>query len=273
MGAHKIAARQIASALKNEHAHIGERSTPDGALRGLYATKAFHPGDFVASFHGKLITKTEHFALHETDRPLFDRVNEYAASTPDGDRIYPPDLDVMGAHLINHSCGPNAKFGRVEQGALLVRATRPIDIDEEITIHYGWIGVKSAVEKKWHPCACQAPFCAGFIELKIEYIDYEDGTGGPYLPPVEVENRFRTDIANDTDENEEALYNYMSHSHDAVAYAQMVAGIDPDAFFDKLRDAALAAVKATRTLTTKPSARRLAEIIHRYNLLPERSRP
>jgi hypothetical protein len=261
------ARKSLLSALKNADVHIGERITPSGALRGLYAARAFKTGDFVASFHGNIITRKELVGLGETNRPLFDRINEYAAATPDHRHIYPIDLDAKGAHLINHSCGPNAKFDLLEHGALLVRALRPIASGDEVTIHYGWVGVKAAMEKSWHPCSCRTPYCTGNIELKIEFLDYDDGTCGPYLPPEEVKKRFLADIINDTDVNEDVLYGYMENSFSMIHGAQSIAEINRDAFFNKLRDgAAEAIVEAGNNYPKAASARRIVQLTKRYDI-------
>jgi len=261
--------KQIDAALRNEGVRIGERPTPQGALRGVYAAKAFAPGDYVASFHGKIISRAQLFELNSTDKALFEFANEYAAMTPAGDHIYPLDVHALGGHLINHSCGPNATFKQVERGALMIRAVRPIAIDEEITIHYGWLGVKTAMEKRApHPCACQAPFCTGTIELHLELVEeLIDGeqTVGTRLPPEEVRRRLLADIANDTSENEEALYGYLENGLTMFHGADVAEAMDPKAFFHRLQDAAAEAIQAAKGLPTK-SDRRIAQIARRYEV-------
>lgn len=261
---------QTAAALRNEHVRIGERTLDDGTrLRGLYAGKNFAPGEQVASYHGRVFSREEFFALHDADPGLYERVSEYGVEAPTGHQ-YQPDTDVVGAHLTNHSCGPNTKWGDFERGARLIEATKPIATGEEITIHYGWVGLKSAMEKRWHTCACTAPYCTKTIELKLEYIEEKssDGSlqGGPFLPPEEVTNRFIADIVNDTNVNETVLHGYAQNSASLYKGAQIITGIDNLAFFEKLRDAARIAIRDAASLPMNTSSRRIAQIVHRYEL-------
>jgi SET domain-containing protein len=168
------ARNQIGSALRN--AHVCIRQT--GAGRGIYATRAFATGECVASYHGRIIDRAELVSLHGSDRVQYDLINEYAVATPSGGHLYPNDLDALGAHLINHSCGPNARWAEYERGVLLVRATRPIAAGDEITVHYGWLGIKAAMEDRRHTCVCKAPYCTGTVEL--------DGAWGGRRSPVSV---------------------------------------------------------------------------------------
>ena len=268
------AKKQIAAALANEDVRIGERETPEGKLRGLYAKRAFKAGDYVASFHGKVITRERLFELHKEDRALFDRVNEYAVLSTELDgHLYPEDVNAVGAHLINHACGPNAEFAEVEHGAMLVRAIKPIAEGEELTIHYGWTGVKAAFEKKRHACACGAPFCCGTVELAIEILEEDDGQGGvmagPFLPPEEVRKRFFADICNDTDKNESLLWKYAKNSTSMLYGAKVMQPIDPIMFGLKLRAGAEVAIRAARMAKADGramSARRMRAIEERYDV-------
>jgi SET domain-containing protein len=167
------ARNQIASALRNAHVRIGQT----GAGRGIYATRDFAIGECVASYHGRVIAREELAALHGSDRAQYDLVNEYAVATPSGGHLYPEDLNAIGAHLINHSCGPNAQWGEYERGALLVRATRPIAAGDEITVHYGWLGIKAAIEDRRHVCVCKAPYCTGTVELHVEWWKHDGEEG------------------------------------------------------------------------------------------------
>ncbi len=263
--------KQIVSALKNEHVRIGERELPGGArLRGLYATKDFAFGDYVAAFHGRVISREQLMTLHGTDRALFETISEYAVwSKSENGHLYPEDVGRLGAHLINHSCGPNAAWGQFERGALLVRAVKPIAAGEELTVFYGWLGVKAAIENNRHPCACGATFCAGTVELYVEFNDNGDGTGGPYLSPEEVSKRLLADIMNDTDEHEGLLLRYARESLNMIHGAEELAPLDLAAFGDKLQEGARAAVWAARRLQAHgrvPSEHRLRKIVRDHDV-------
>jgi hypothetical protein len=230
---------RVASAIRNDRVRLGDRA---GMGRGLYATQAFAAGEPVASYHGRVIARDALFALRGSDRALFERVNEYAVATPSGGHLFQDDASAVGAHLINHSCGPNAEWAEWERGALVVRATRPIAEGEEITIHYGWVGMKAAMEKSWHACLCTAPCCTGTIELRLEWQEFGDGTGGPFLPPQEVTRRFLADIVNGVDDHERLLVRYGKDSMSMMAGATIFTQIDAGAFLDKLDAGARKAV-------------------------------
>jgi hypothetical protein len=263
---------QIASALKNEHVRIGQRQLQDGShLRGIYATRSFAPGDYVASFHGRVISRAELVKLHQTDRPLFEKINEYAVWYEPKGHLFPEDIDQMGAHLINHACAPNARWAHVEQQAMLVVAEKPITEGQEVTVHYGWMGIKAAYEGRQHPCACGVQFCVGTVELNVEMIDHGDGTKGPYLSPKEVGRRLLVDIVHGTDDNERLVHRYGRSATDMIvgAGAYVVAKVDPDAFFAKLQEGARAAVSVARLWQQAKgpvSERRLAAIARAYKV-------
>jgi len=257
--------KHITRALRHEGIRIGERQLPSGeSMRGLYATRDFKPGDFVAAYLGKTIDRTALFALHATDRARFEFINEYAALLPSTNaHLYPEKLDAIGAHLINHSCRPNARWGRVEYSALLVRATRPIAAGEEITIHYGWLGLKAAIDKSQHPCRCDAPYCAGTIELMVEWIENPDNTAGPRISHEEIRNRMLADLVNDTDEHEALLIRYADEALNSVSGIVEAAPFDAPAFYDKLCRGAEAAMAEART-REGISGRRLRQLTDRY---------
>jgi len=257
---------QVASALRNEHVRIGQRP---GVGRSAFATRAFSPGEYVASYQGRLITRSDLFALRGSDRALFERINEYAVGTPSGDHLYAEDVEVPGAHLINHSCAPNSRWAEYQRGAMLVRAVRPIAEGEEITIHYGWVGLKAALEKSWHACMCEAPFCTGTIELRVEWVNESETEGGPFLPKEEITRRLLADIMNGTDEHEAVVFRYARGSLEMAPSATVLSPLDPDIFWEKVRECAHAAVReAVRAPTAgkRPCERRLRRIAATYGV-------
>jgi hypothetical protein len=258
------ARNRLVSALRNEHVRVAHRP---GVGRGLFAKRGFVPGDYVASYQGRVIRRAEVFALTQSDVARFERISEYAIATPSGDHLF-EDSEAPGAHLINHSCGPNTIWAGFERGAMLVRATRAIADGEEITIHYGWTGTKAAKEKSWHVCACGAPFCTGTIELRVEWVDEPEGSG-TWLDEEEMARRFLADIVNDTDQHETVLLAYPKASVEMAFGAEVVSPVDPGAFLDKLEQAAQQAVDdALRWAAAgKPmSHRRLRQIVSSYHV-------
>jgi hypothetical protein len=260
---------------------VGERVLAGGKkLRGLYAMRAAKPGDPVASFHGRLISRAELAKLFEADRPTFELVNEYAiappSSAPQGVtpsemvHFYPHDIADVGAHLINHSCDPNCRWGSWERGAVLVRALRSIAEGEELTAFYGWLGLKGAMAGGHYACACTARFCVGTIELGVEFLrEDEANTGGPYLPLAEVARRFFADIVNGTDCHEGLMRRYARDGHSMMVGAKVTIPIDEGAFAAKLAEGARQAIRRAhlRYSSFGPqslSEKRLGEVSRRY---------
>jgi hypothetical protein len=269
--------KQVLSALKNEDVVVGERSLADGTvLRGLYAARDFEADERIASYHGVVVPRVELFDLHKIDHARFERINEYAVGTEDGKgHLFNDHVAEVGAHLINHSCGPNAHWAEFERGSLLVRAVWPIAKGEEITIHYGWLGIKAAIEKKVHRCACQAGYCVGSIELGLEWIEEEvepggDRMGGPRLPEEEIVRRLLADICNDTGRHEQLLHRYATEAFQFLGPgARPVSNLDSAVYFERLREGAAVAVhraigraRSGRSM----SGRRLAQVINGYGV-------
>jgi hypothetical protein len=264
---------QIAAALKNSGVRIGERALKDGTkLRGLYALQSFDPGDYVASFHGKHYSLDDLRQLHAKDRPLFDRITEYGVGNPQDGMTYPEDLDTLGAHLINHSCGPSTKWGQEVDGATLIRAVKRIEAGDEITIFYGWLGLKAAMEGKRHRCACAARYCAGHIELYVQMVR-EGQFEGPWLSYEEVARRFLADMANGTKEHEGLLIRYAKNPTAMIVDGgQVVEELDRAAYFDKLRSGAGMALAVLRRVQRAgcalgaESEARVREVVETYKL-------
>lgn len=269
--------KRVAEALANAGVRVGERQLlSGGTLRGLYAARDFACHEPVASFHGRRILRRDVEALHETDLALFELVTEYAIATPERDaHLYPDDLSVPGAHLINHSCAPNCKWAEWVRGAMVVRTRRRIASGEELTAFYGWLGVKAAYEAKSHPCACGAPYCAGTIELGVEYVALDERWGGPNLPPEEVSRRFLADIVNGVDVHEWLMRRYERESASMLIGAKSLRGVDPGAFMAKLRVGARDAVSRARcmALPSRASEARLREVARTYGVPLEGAHP
>ena len=264
--------KAVLSALANEGVRVGERTLPSGArLRGLYAARNFAPGDWVASFSGRVISRAELFALHDADPALFALVNEYGVATKDGGHLYPPDPSALGGHLANHACGPNATMsGRWERGALLLQAERPISAGEEVTVHYHWTGVKAATEGRAPtPCACQSARCCGTIELALEAHEEKDADGGVtlalFLPPEEVENRIAADVVNAARANEATILQYARNAHLMFSRGEARrASWADEALLGRIADAVRAAAAAGLGRGAARSHARLAELVGRY---------
>jgi hypothetical protein len=125
------------------------------AGRGVFARRAFAPGDLVCAYAPKQkkvgVRDPEAIAAAETKLTLLS-----------GDRVIIPDTSVPGGWLCNHSCEPNAAVFASGEGR--IQATRPIAAGQEVTIFYGWV---SHNEPERDPCRCGAARCRGFINFDL----------------------------------------------------------------------------------------------------------
>lgn len=125
------------------------------AGRGVFARRAFRPGDVVVAYAPKQkkvdVRDPEAVAAAETKLTLLS-----------GDQVIIPDTDVPGGWLCNHSCEPNATLYASGEGR--IQCTRPIAPGREVTIFYGWV---SHNEPARDPCRCGSPRCRGTINFDL----------------------------------------------------------------------------------------------------------
>ena len=119
--------------------------------QGLFATRAFSPGEIIAPYLGKVLTA----------RPV---------KSPESSATYileiKPGLWIDGADIqnparsANHSCEPNAELVMSETGTFAnLRATSQIIPGDEISFDYGF----SLSESLFNPCTCGKMSCPGKI--------------------------------------------------------------------------------------------------------------
>jgi len=125
------------------------------AGRGVFAKRAFRPGDVVVAYAPRQrkvgATDPEAVAAAETKLTLLS-----------GDRVIIPDTTAPGGWLCNHSCEPNAALYASGEGR--IQCSRPIAPGQEVTIFYGWV---SHGEPERDPCLCGSPRCRGFINFDL----------------------------------------------------------------------------------------------------------
>lgn len=161
------------------------------AGRGVFARKAFAPGDVVVPYAPKQrrlhVNHPEAAAAAETKLTLLS-----------GDEVIVPDTSVPGGWLCNHSCSPNATL--YASGAGRIQCMRPIAPGEEVTIFYGWV---SHNEPRRDPCLCGSPNCRGTINFDLSdddarYAQVIDGdrvvTEGPLRERLDAYARFLASI-------------------------------------------------------------------------------
>jgi hypothetical protein len=126
------------------------------AGRGVFARRAFKPGDVVVPYAPRQrrldVRDPEAVAAADTKLTLLSQ-REF---------VIVPDTSVPGGWLCNHSCNPNAAIFSDREGR--VQCTRAIATGEEVTIFYGWV---SHNEPERDPCRCGAPGCRRFINFDL----------------------------------------------------------------------------------------------------------
>ena len=131
------------------------------AGRGVFARRAFRPGDVVVAYAPRQrkvdARDPEAVAAAETRLTLLS-----------GDQVIIPDTSVPGGWLCNHSCAPNAALYASGEGR--IQCTRPIAPGQEVTIFYGWV---SHNEPGRDPCRCGSPKCRGTINFDLTDEDAE----------------------------------------------------------------------------------------------------
>jgi SET domain-containing protein len=115
---------------------------------GLFAERAFAPGEIVAVYHGPVVS----------DSPAPDAQGRiHAMELSPGRWIDGSGADNLARHA-NHSCDPNTDAVPAGDVVRLV-ARRQISAGDEVTFDYGF-GLADALD---HRCRCGAPSCPGRI--------------------------------------------------------------------------------------------------------------
>jgi hypothetical protein len=127
---------------------------------GLFATQAIKKGQLICPLDG---TRKTHAEVQAAPRDHW--WHQYAfGSSAEGWSVI-PDLGLVGWHLANHSCNPNAIID-VKRDNYLV-ALRDIAPDQEITFDYGWERFEPM------PCRCGEEHCSGNIGIHHPEGDFD----------------------------------------------------------------------------------------------------
>jgi hypothetical protein len=125
------------------------------AGRGVFARKAFRPGDVVVPYAPRQrrvpVRHPDAAAAAETKLTLLS-----------GDEVIIPDTTVPGGWLCNHSCDPNSALYASGEGR--IQCTQPIAPGEEVTIFYGWVSHNQPGRDR---CLCGSPRCRGTINFDL----------------------------------------------------------------------------------------------------------
>ncbi len=124
------------------HYYINE--CPGGRGRGVFANRAFVPGEYILSFSGK------HTPIHE----IID-FTHYLQVAP-GMFLSPTGKE---DDFVNHSCDPNCAV-YFENGGAVLRAVAHIARNDELSFDYGTVMFS---EPTTFHCECGSPKCRGLI--------------------------------------------------------------------------------------------------------------
>ena len=119
--------------------------------QGLFATRAFSPGEVLAPYLGKVLTA----------RPIKSSESSATYILEIKPGLWLDGSDIQNpARSANHSCEPNAELVMNETEAFAnLRALSHILPGDEITFDYGF----SLSESLFNPCTCGKMSCAGKI--------------------------------------------------------------------------------------------------------------
>jgi hypothetical protein len=140
------------------------------AGRGVFARKAFQPGEVVVAYAPKQrrvnVRAPEAASAAETKLTLLS-----------GDEVIIPDTTVPGGWLCNHSCSPNAALYSSGEGR--IQCTRAISPGDEVTIFYGWVSHNDPQRDR---CLCGSARCRGYINFDLsdedaKHADIVEGKG------------------------------------------------------------------------------------------------
>lgn len=127
--------------------------------RGVYAQRAYEPGERVVEYKGELITWKEALRRHPHDP---QDPNHTFFFHIDDQRVIDGKVNGNSARWINHACDPNCEADEVD-GRIFIKALRPIAPGEELFYDYGLIIDERYTPKlkKQFACHCGAPSCRG----------------------------------------------------------------------------------------------------------------
>jgi len=118
--------------------------------QGVYALKKFRTGQHVGTVTGEVIRDK-------------DYGSEYCIDLGRGRSLEP----ATPFRFLNHSCDPNCELfvreyhpkteERLSPPEVFVETKRPVEIEQELTIDYGW-SADAAIR-----CGCGSPNCRGWI--------------------------------------------------------------------------------------------------------------
>ena len=121
---------------------------------GIFALQAIEKDEVMIVWTGRILSAEQTLTLMDTAD------KHYILQIADGFYQTPLQAGREPADWTNHSCAPNAGFGKASP--ICLSAMRAIGVGEEVTFDYGMCETD---ERLWEPmeCMCGAEQCRGFI--------------------------------------------------------------------------------------------------------------
>lgn len=127
---------------------LAVQSCPDKPGLGVFAVEAVEPGELIAVWGGRIVSRTEAAALPPGERRYVVQVEEA--------QYLAPLIPIDAAEYVNHCCQPNT--GLV--GQITLAALRRIEPGEEITFDYA---TTDSSDFLGFSCACAKSPCRGMV--------------------------------------------------------------------------------------------------------------
>jgi len=134
------------------HPSLEAREGPFGC--GLYANQRVTKGETIVVWTGRILSAEEALPIMDTE------AKHYILQIADGFYQVPLSELREPADWTNHSCDPNAGFGK--NSPIILSAMRDIEVNEQILFDYGMCETDPRL---WEPmeCACNTPYCRKWI--------------------------------------------------------------------------------------------------------------
>ena len=132
------------------------------AGRGVFATRAIEPGEWIVEYAGERISEAEFQRRDPWRNPGEAHHTVFFEVAPNV--VIDANVGGNSARLINHSCDPNCET-RLEDGGVHIYARRNIRTGEELSFDYSYIQEERHTPAMLaaHPCRCGSATCRGTL--------------------------------------------------------------------------------------------------------------
>jgi len=157
--------------------------------RAVFTKKDILPGTICGDYLGKIINARKE-QENEKKYGLYSFTNTTNTGCRQLDSFIWPNLELLGAHLINHSCSANCAVYPYK-GHILYFTRRKIFKGEELTVDYLVTIPEKCENLKDYICFCHSPVCRGTMfaskEVDEKYIQWCKKVEGKYYNKMKVD--------------------------------------------------------------------------------------